>query len=291
MTQDSSAAKYSQEMSLGKHQRRWQKTYGAMGFKKGYNMPLFIILAGAMFGFCLARTEYFSTANFVEGSAPGEWYWYQSGHYRIAIFMHIGSVIPAGLLMVWHFLPIIRQRLLIFHLINGYVVILLLLIGVASALMLTRRSFGGEPVTQAGMGTLAIIIIVSLAMAYYNIKRLQIDQHRAWMLRAAVYSGTIITIRIIMIIAAQILPMTGAYYTTFSCDELATISGPRQFRKSYPECFVTSGTNHGEVAVHASFEESAATVGAALQLGFSMGVSTATISYSMARLTWINRHG
>lgn len=33
------------------------------------------------------------------------------------------------------------------------------------------------------VGVLAIMTIISASLAYINIKRLQIDQHRAWMLR------------------------------------------------------------------------------------------------------------
>ena len=144
-----------------------------------------IILAGAMLGFCLARLMYLNINTYSKGAAPGEWYWYQAGRYRIAIMMHLASVIPGGILLVCQFIPIIRKKALIFHRINGYVVVILLLLGCASGLMLARRSFGGHVSTQAGVGMLAIIVFGSLGMGYYNIKRLQIDQHRAWMLRAA----------------------------------------------------------------------------------------------------------
>jgi uncharacterized membrane protein YozB (DUF420 family) len=40
---------------------------------------------------------------------------------------------------------------------------------------------------QMGVGVLSIAFISSLALALYNIKRLQIEQHRAWMLRAWFY--------------------------------------------------------------------------------------------------------
>ena len=41
------------------------------------------------------------------------------------------------------------------------------------------------------VGTLVISTTVAYILAYINIKRLQIDQHRAWMIRAWAYvSGT-----------------------------------------------------------------------------------------------------
>ena len=53
--------------------------------------------------------------------------------------------------------------------------------------MIARVSFGGGIETQTVVGLLAILFLGSLAIAYYNIKRLQIEQHRAWMLRAWIY--------------------------------------------------------------------------------------------------------
>lgn len=233
-----------------------------------------IIFAGAMFGFALARTEYLSIYQYSLGAAPGEWYWYHAGLYRIGITMHLATVIPAGLLIVWQFIPIIRQKAIIFHRINGYTVSVLIFLGVVSALMIARRSFGGLPSTQAFIGLLAIMVITSLAMAIYNIKRLQIDQHRAWMLRMAFYCGTIITLRLIMIIAAQLFALTGDYYSTVSCDELATLTNPTQFRASYRQCLNDNGMSGDTVVpVRADFGGNEATVGVSLQWGFAIGVS------------------
>ena len=89
--------------------------------------------------------------------------------------------------------------------------------------MIERRAFGGSLATQAGVGVLVIASTVSIALAYYNIKRLQIDQPLAWMLRAAFYLGTIITLRIITIIAAQISGKIGGYYTVMECEKLQYI--------------------------------------------------------------------
>ena len=175
-----------------------------------------------MLGFSLARLEYLDfTRRFAKGSSPGEWYWYRTNHYRIGITLHLGCILPAGLLMIWQFIPAIRHKAsLLFHRINGYLVILLVLVSNAGALMIVRRSFGGELATQGAVGLLVIGTTIGLVMAYINIKRLQIDQHRAWMLRTMFYLGSIITTRLIMIIAAQITTMIGSYYVPFTCGEL-----------------------------------------------------------------------
>jgi hypothetical protein len=53
--------------------------------------------------------------------------------------------------------------------------------------MIARRAFGGDMAVQIAVGLLGTGTIISTALAYYNIKRLQIDQHRAWMLRTWFY--------------------------------------------------------------------------------------------------------
>ncbi|MDI1486179.1 MAG: hypothetical protein OHK93_005405 [Ramalina farinacea] len=136
--------------------------------------------------------------------------------------IHLGTILPFSPL-VFQFVPKVRQKFLLFHRINGYTIIFLTLVSNAGAIMIARRAFGGTLATQAGVGVLVIASTVSIALAYYNIKRLQIDQHRAWMLRAAFYLGTIITLRIIMIIAAQITGKIGGYFTVMECEKLQYI--------------------------------------------------------------------
>lgn len=58
-----------------------------------------------MLGFSLARITYLSIGgnaptSFKKGAAPGEWYWYRQGLARVGITIHLGCIIPAGLLMV-----------------------------------------------------------------------------------------------------------------------------------------------------------------------------------------------
>lgn len=93
----------------------------------------------------------------------------------------------AGLLVVLQFTPAIRHNSRLLHRINGYVVILLALIANAGALMISREAFGGTTATQAWVGALFILTTMGLGLAYYNVKVLRIDQHRAWMLRTWFY--------------------------------------------------------------------------------------------------------
>lgn len=166
--------------------RRFRKTYTALGFSKGYNALLWFHLAGAMFGFCLARTPYLDVDSyFRKNAAPGEWFYFRQPFYRAGIILHLAVVIPASLLAAVQFTPVLRHKTLVLHRINGYVLILLTTLANISGLTIARRSFGGTVETQMFVGLLALATTVSMVMAWVNIKRLQITQHRAWMLRCA----------------------------------------------------------------------------------------------------------
>lgn len=173
-----------------------RKVYHPVGFKKGYNFVLWCIFAGAMLGFCLARFQYLDyygvycpeTPSPGRGAAPGECYRYNSRDlYRIGIKLHLYTILPAGFLACFQFVPAIRYKALLFHRINGYLVVLLSLVGTAGALMIARISFGGGVDTQTAVGLMAIMFVAALAISLYNVKKLQLEQHRAWMLRAWFY--------------------------------------------------------------------------------------------------------
>lgn len=189
--------------------------------------------------------------------------------------MHLAACLPAGVLMVLQFVPVIRHKFLIFHRINGYVIIILTLISNVGALMICRRSFGGGLDTQSAVGTLAILTTVSLGLGYYNIKRLQIDQHRAWMLRAMFYMGVIITTRLIMVISAVIISLIGGYYQVQSCDKVLFIHGGDEayLASTYPSCLNRTVSQDPNIVVNASLtagEDEG--VGAALGLSFGFAI-------------------
>jgi len=245
-----------------------------------------------MLGFVLARLSYLNiggdaSSSFKSGSAPGEWFTYRDGLYRIGITLHLSTCLPAGFLMIWQFVPVIRYKLLIFHRINGYLVVLLTFCSNAGALIIARRAFGGDLATQGGVGVLVIAITTSIAMAYYNIKRLQIDQHRAWMLRAFFYMGTIITERLIQIISALIITMVGDYYAIKSCDEVAFIKD--SFEKTvslYPQCANMSGS--APLIVNANFNKGPESIGASLGVSFGMALWLAFVMHLVGVEIYLN---
>jgi uncharacterized membrane protein len=146
-------------------------------------------------GFTLARLQYLALDRScaTRGSdQPLDCYYYTKGSVdRIGILIHLAAILPAALLACLQFVPIIRRTFVLFHRINGYLVITLSLVSTAGAFMLARNAVGGWMDVQMGVGVLSIAFVISLALAVYNVKRLQIEQHRAWMLRAWFYVSSL----------------------------------------------------------------------------------------------------
>jgi hypothetical protein len=208
-----------------------RRIYNPVGFSKGYNFVLWFILAGALMGFVLARFMYLDIdgiscyagppdAKKPGGFLPSDCYHYaeKTGRGRIGILLHLAGVLPGGFLVVFQFVPVIRHKLLLFHRINGYVIILLSLVSTAGVIMIAGKAFNGGLDTQVAAGVGSIMFIGSQAMAYYNIKKLQIEQHRAWMLRAWINASFIITMRLISSIINAVQKGVGqTYYLATPC--------------------------------------------------------------------------
>ncbi|KAL8869039.1 MAG: hypothetical protein Q9174_004573 [Haloplaca sp. 1 TL-2023] len=253
-----------------------------------------IIFAGAIFFFSCIRATYLNIAgnasnSYANGSSPGEWYWASNGIHRIGITMHLVTIIPAGIIVGLQFVPIIRHKFLLAHRINGYTIITLVIVSNIGALLIVRRAFGGTIATQAATGILVIISTASIAMAYYNIKRLQIDQHRAWMLRAMFYLGTIITLRLIMIISALILSRMSYYDTTMTCGELLSIlETDEKLTSFYPLCGEAGSTPDTRAIVQAKFGDQPEQIGASLRLSFGMAMWLALFLHAVGVEIYLN---
>ncbi|KEF56230.1 uncharacterized protein A1O9_07811 [Exophiala aquamarina CBS 119918] len=233
--------------------KTWRKIYHPLGFKKGYNFPLFVICVGILMYFVLSRFKYLDFDGvFLKEAIPGDATHYLSGHMRIGMMLHLGAILPAGLLACFQFVPVIRHKIIMFHRLNGYVVILLFLVANAGAYMITPEAAGGSPATQVGLGTLATATTVTITLSYINIKRLQIDQHRAWMLRTWFYAGSIITLRVILMAANTWITEhpEGNWYTVQTCSliwkQYVVYGAPdgegNPVLEIYPQCLNGSST-------------------------------------------------
>ncbi|KAI5207931.1 hypothetical protein AUEXF2481DRAFT_7839 [Aureobasidium subglaciale EXF-2481] len=221
-----------------------RRVYHPLGFSKGYNAVLAFLALGYLFGFTLARLQYLSyngvfcnaNASGGTGAAPGECYYYLQVPFKVGMKLHLFTVIPASLLVVLQFIPVIRHKIILFHRMNGYAIVILSLISNAGTIIITRHAFGGEFATQTWTGAMVILTTIGYIMAWVNIKLLQIDQHRAWMLRTWAWFSTIVTIRIIMIISAQIISTNRNWYTTRPCAQIAFALGQNDTLAAYPQC-------------------------------------------------------
>ncbi|KAF2716342.1 hypothetical protein K431DRAFT_307870 [Polychaeton citri CBS 116435] len=210
-----------------------RRAYNPVGFKKGYNAILWFICTGYLLGFTLARISYLnlwdqnSSSSFIRNCGPGEIYWIvTSAVYKHGIAIHLCAVIPGSLLALFQFVPAIRYKALLAHRVNGYLVYTLTIISAVGALMVARRAFGGDMAAQTFSGFLSVYTVIGSFFAYINVKRLQLDQHRAWMIRVWVLMATIVTLRIIQHIMMSILTLVGSYYYTILCGQLAVIASP-----------------------------------------------------------------
>ena len=74
---------------------------------------------------------------------------------------------------------------------------------------------------QLWIGTIGTLITIALLLAYINIKRLQIDQHRAWMLRAWTWAASIVSLRLILLAARHVIVVYGyTFHTAIRCAEI-----------------------------------------------------------------------
>ncbi|CAF9919103.1 MAG: hypothetical protein GOMPHAMPRED_001679 [Gomphillus americanus] len=237
------------------------------------------IFDGALFGFVLARFQLLDFnklcgSSIASSAAPGECYWFENfPRYRIGIMLHLGTILPAGLLAVFQFIPAIRHRFTLYHRIAGYTILLLVLLSYAGALMIADHTFGGDPSVQGFIGFLTIITATALVLAIINIKKLQIEQHRAWMLRAWVYFGSIISMRIISFLAAALGSRISQQYTPISCAEISyLLKNTTQVYHNFPACDPANAQFAMEnyIAIKASMTAGLVGIVGALRSNFGM---------------------
>lgn len=150
-------------------------------------------------------------------------------------------------------------------------VLVLLLISNIGTLMISRHTFGGSVDIQANLGLLVVSTTVGAAFSYYNVRRHQLDQHRAWTLRTMFYMGTVITARPIFAILSVAISSTRDYRNVWSCDVIDwtwKYYGADNYLQTYPQCANKSGPNAGFVPVLANIfsRNDPAEIGASFQV-------------------------
>lgn len=166
--------------------------------------------------------------------------------YKVGMALHLAGTLFSSLLATFQFVPGIRRRFITYHRIAGYAAILLMFVGNTGALMLADKAAGGHLITQEMVGFVVLVTTITFGLAVWNVKKLQLDQHRAWMLRTWSYLAFIISLRLIeVIIAAITSKWPGAErYAAMTCDQLefiytttSNITATREVLYSeYPVC-------------------------------------------------------
>lgn len=235
-----------------------RRIYNPLGFYRGYNFPLWIIFGLGALGFSASRAMYFDYDNTYKnakvgpvtailflvrtntGQLPiGDWEYQSHGRGRFGMLMHLVAVVPIGFLLPWQFLPVIRHKFIWFHRINGYLLLILLLLCDTGAILVAPGALGGTIETRLLVGILTISTVGAALMAYINIKRLQIDQHRAWMLRCWAYAFNIISLRLIQLCALEIISRMKSFQAAMSCsriDSALSLVQPGMAALFYPGC-------------------------------------------------------
>ncbi|KAG8824803.1 hypothetical protein FRC17_009026 [Serendipita sp. 399] len=254
-----------------RRQQFWTNIRTRLGFQKRYNFTF----CGSLASFSLANLGLLNPQQYSDGLPPGETYWVRSGIRKAGMIIHLSAILPCGILTVLQFIPKIRKNYMLFHRINGYVVLALLIIGLAGAMIISGHAFGGDIASAGGLYTLALLVIGCAYMGYYNIKRLQIEEHRKWMLRAMVYLSSVITQRIIMVITAIVITQIGGFSTPWYCDEIAyalNYNDTRMALQGSPEC-VGGATPFRKVLIPARLEfNQPIQMGSALRIAFGNSI-------------------
>jgi hypothetical protein len=296
-----------------------RKIYNPIGFSKGYNFVLFFIFAGALMGFTLARFQYLDYYGIFCGDPGiGECYFYTRGVAEYGLLIHLATILPAGFLVVFQFVPAIRHKFILVHRINGYIILALSLVATVGAFLAARNAFGGGLDSQVAAGVLGIMFVGSLTLGYINITRLQLEQHRAWMLRAWFYvrlspstcvlivstsstlpltmsqASSIITVRLIQIIMAMIISSggTGEYWAARQCAQVDYTLGENQTRALYPDCeaFYSGEDPYKHTLIKATMNEDAMTAGATLGLSFGPAIWLGLTLHAVGIEVYVSAH-
>ncbi|KAI0972083.1 hypothetical protein F4678DRAFT_431107 [Xylaria arbuscula] len=216
------------------------------------------------------------------GALPGEcFYFIHSSAARLGIKTHLWCVLPAGILAAIQFVPAVRRPPLTrIHRVSGYLSIALGLVGSVAALPTIRYAFGGDLPSQVATTLLLLIFVVAQIAGYVCIRRRDIIHHRQWMLRSWFYAGSVITMRLIMALAALSISLIGGYYLAMPCDKVNSILKSREETlRWYPEC---SDDPLRRVIVDADvFAPNKVPFAAAFNLAYGMSAWLAIVSHAV----------
>lgn len=185
MTQQQSRHDGRPAIRLSSSLHLYQATRKLVGFQSSTRFAMWLFLSATWVPFILISMRYFDYDGAFKAHSlgSGEWYHFRQGLYRIGMRAHLGAVLPAGLLAVFQFLPVTQRKYKTFHKYNGYFVSALLLFGNVPAMIISPASFGGSASLKVVIGLLAMLTSFGTYKGITTIRKIQLDEHRAWMIR------------------------------------------------------------------------------------------------------------
>ncbi|KAL3425345.1 hypothetical protein PVAG01_02136 [Phlyctema vagabunda] len=205
------------------------------GFKSAVNFYLFLLTAGVFGVFCLYRVRSTYHEFWLRHTVLHR-FWYTDGFLGSWMSIHLKTVIPAGLMMPFQFLPVIRQRYPRFHRYSGRLNFVLLIIANISGFFVAPKAMGGSASIRIVIFFIAGFSLFSAFKSWIGIRNMRIDQHRAWVIRTWAYMGSILSLRIWIVpfmIATQILN-TNVHKRVLECQEVLFLYSTRGLSLTEP---------------------------------------------------------
>ncbi|KAI0200261.1 hypothetical protein F4808DRAFT_461128 [Astrocystis sublimbata] len=270
--------------------RTARKIYEPLGIAKGRDFALSFTLLGVLIAFTLSRLQFLdfngvfcstTVKSSLQHAAPGECFYWLQQPYKTGILLHLATILPAALLVCVQFVPVIRRKAPFIHRINGYLVIALSVVSMAGTLVITPRTMGGGLDIQGFLCILTAAFLGALLKGYLSIKQGKIHAHRAWMLRAWSWAGSIISGRLIHFLILR-LQQTPSYYE-MPCDKIDFLLHNRTI-DAYPQCasFYSGENSQQKAPVLTDFNSRRSFVEAAAALN-----STFAMAYAISLLLHI----
>ncbi|MFJ8434457.1 DUF2306 domain-containing protein [Kitasatospora sp. NPDC094019] len=115
--------------------------------------------------------------------------------HRGSLVLHVGGGVLAILLGPWQFLPRLRARRPALHRLTGRLYLLAVLAAGVGGLLMAPRGLVG-PVAPIGFTGLAVLLLVSSALAWRAARRRDTRRHAAWAIRSFALIMAAATLRI-----------------------------------------------------------------------------------------------
>jgi len=114
---------------------------------------------------------------------------------KIIFFLHIVGGILALASGAWNFVEASRCRFLYLHRWLGRIYLVSVMVGGVAGLLLSTSAQGGLA-GRVGFGTLAVLWLVTGAIAFVRIRSYEVELHRQWMIRNYSLTFAAVTLRI-----------------------------------------------------------------------------------------------